>query len=237
MRIKLIFRLENNKLDLQYRKSIISWIKNSLEDYDHEVYEKMYSNNNMKSFTFAPILPKPVFSSDEIILKDPQFSIVFSVYDYISALHLYNSFVKQKNKRFSLNKNSMTLTSIVMLPEKEIKENSIVIKMSSPLIVRYHDRNTLKDMYYAFNRDEFKETLKINIEEQLSFEKLDTNILDTFDIEPIQCKKVIVSLYEKKIECSIGIFKLTGNIKLLDYLYKAGMGSKRSMGFGLFEII
>ena len=38
------------------------------------------------------------------------------------------------------------------------------------------------------------------------------------------------------IECSIGKFELEGNIKLLDYLYKAGIGAKKAMGFGLFEI-
>ena len=39
------------------------------------------------------------------------------------------------------------------------------------------------------------------------------------------------------IECSLGSFELTGERELLDYLYKAGMGSKKAMGFGLFEII
>ena len=39
------------------------------------------------------------------------------------------------------------------------------------------------------------------------------------------------------IECSLGIFELHGDIELLKYLYKAGIGSKKAMGFGLFEII
>lgn len=238
MRLKLIFKLENNIIDIQYRKSIISWIKNSIQKYDSNLFEETYNHGNkMKSFTFAPILPKPIFNKEEIILKDPQFSIVLSEYNYVYGLHLYNSFMKQVNQKYPLNKNSMTLESIVIIPEKNIKNNSILIKMSSPLIVRNHDRETLKDMYYAYNRPEFSQYLKINIKRALIAENLDENLLDDFEIKEISPKKIIVSLYEKKIECSIGSFELNGKTELLDYLYKAGIGSKRSMGFGLFEII
>ncbi len=41
MRLKLVFALENNKIDIQYRKSIISWIKHSLEDYDENLYKEI----------------------------------------------------------------------------------------------------------------------------------------------------------------------------------------------------
>ena len=56
MRLKLIFQLENNKLDIQYRKSIISWIKHALQSYDENLFQEIYNNNNKKTFTFAPIL-------------------------------------------------------------------------------------------------------------------------------------------------------------------------------------
>lgn len=36
---------------------------------------------------------------------------------------------------------------------------------------------------------------------------------------------------------SIGVFRLTGSKELINYLYQAGMGSRRNIGFGLFEII
>ena len=68
-------------------------------------------------------------------------------------------------------------------------------------------------------------------------EALDSSLLEGFKINPIQSKKIIVKLYEKKIESSIGTFEIEGKTKLLDYLYRAGIGSKKAMGFGLFEII
>lgn len=237
MRLKLIFQLENNILDIQYRKSIISWIKHALQAYDENLFQEIYNNNNKKTFTFAPILSNPKFDKEKVTMQDNQFSIVFSAYNYIYGLHLYNSFVKQKFQKFSLNQNSMKLTSIIMLKEKEINENEIAIKMSSPIICRNHDKTTLKDMYYAYDREEFTKYLKINIEEQLAAENLNTALLNDFEITPINAKKIILPVYEKMIECSVGIFKLHGNIELLKYLYKAGIGSKKAMGFGLFEII
>lgn len=237
MRLKLIFQLENNILDIQYRKSIISWIKHALQAYDENLFQEIYNNNNKKTFTFAPILSNPKFDKEKVTMQDNQFSIVFSAYNYIYGLHLYNSFVKQKFQKFSLNQNSMKLTSIIMLKEKEINENEITIKMSSPIICRNHDKTTLKDMYYAYDREEFTKYLKINIEEQLTAENLNTALLNSFEITPINAKKIIIPVYEKMIECSVGIFKLHGNIELLKYLYKAGIGSKKAMGFGLFEII
>ena len=170
-------------------------------------------------------------------MQDNQFSIVFSAYNYIYGLHLYNSFVKQRFQKFPLNKNSMKLTSIIMLKEREINEGKIIIKMSSPIICRNHDKTTLKDMYYAYNREEFQKYIRINIEEQLIAENLNIQLLNNFEITPIDAKKIIIPVYEKMIECSLGIFELHGDIELLKYLYKAGIGSKKAMGFGLFEII
>lgn len=237
MRLKLIFNLENNILDIQYRKGIISWIKHAIQEYDENLYKEMYAGNQTKTFSFASILSKPTFNNSEIIMQDKQFSVVFSAYSYIYALHLCNCFLKQKFKKYSLNKNSMTLTSIITIREKEIKEQKINIKFSSPLVCRNHNKETKKDMYYAFDREEFQKYIRINIEEQLQAENLDKSLLNNFEITPIRPKKIVIPVYEKMIECSIGSFELKGDIQLLNYLYKAGMGSKKAMGFGLFEII
>lgn len=236
MRLKLIFQLENNTLDIQYRKSIISWIKHALQSYDENLFQEIYNNNNKKTFTFAPILSNPKFDKEKVTMQDNQFSIVFSGYNYFSCLLMYNSFLKQKFQKFSLSKNSMTLTNICMIPENKIIEGNIKVKMSSPLIVRNHNKETLKDLYYGFDKQEFEKYLKINIEEQIKAENLDTSLLQNFKITPIQAKKIVIPLYEKMIECTVGSFELQGNIKLLEYLYKAGMRYKEGYGIRFIRI-
>jgi len=240
MRLKLSFELERSELDINYRKSLISFIKHSIEEYDKELFNTLYGKGKTtkKTFTFAPILNHPQFKEDKVILEGTSFYIIFSAYNYAYALHLFNAFIKQKNKKFHLNQNSMTLINLNIIPEKEIRENSINIKMSSPIIVREHNRETLKDMYYSFEKEEkFNEYIKINILEQMKAENLDSSLLEGFEIKPINAKKTVVRVYEYSIECSIGTFCLTGKQELLDYLYKGGIGSKKAMGFGLFEII
>lgn len=240
MRMKLIFELEKPELDIQYRKSIISYFKHSIQEYDENLFQDLYGEGKTKkkTFTWGAILNQPRFKEDKITLEGTGFYIIFSGYDYAYMLHLYNAFMRQKNKKFHLNQNSMTLIKVVPIVEKEITKNTINIKMSSPIICRNHDRDTLKDMYYSFEKEEdFNKYIRINILEQMKEEGLDSSMLEGFEIKPINARKTVVKLYEYSIESSLGVFELTGNTKLLNYLYKSGIGTKKAMGFGLFDLI
>lgn len=231
MRLKLTFELEKPELDIQYRKSLISFIKHVIEEYNEDLFQELYGEGKTKkkTFTWAPILNHPKFEGDKVRLEGTSFYILFSAYNYAYALHLYNSFLKQKNKVFHLNQNSMKLVKITMIKEKEIKSNDVVVKMSSPLIIRQHSKITGKDMYYSFeHEEEFNKYIRINILEQMKEEGLDSSLLEGFSIKPLKARKTVVKVYEYSIECSLGIFNLTGNTKLLDYLYKSGMRIKKS---------
>ena len=237
MRLKLTFNLENENFPIQYRKNIMSFIKLSLSEYNEEHYKRLYNqkDNIIKPYTFAVFLKEAKFKEEEILVESKKVEINIAIADQEIAVILYNSFNHQKYKKFSLDKNAMTLENITMLLEKEINENEIVIKFMSPLIAR--NRQEQKDYYYSFQHREFLETLKINIKEQLKITNIPIEYVDNFEIETIEGKKVITKFYEKKIEGTLGIFKLSGNRELLKYLYQAGIGSKRSSGFGMFQII
>lgn len=218
----------------------MSWIKKAISEYDENLYLELYQKNSTtkKTFSFAPILSHPVFAKQTVTVETNTIQIIFSAYNYAYGLHLYNSFNSQKFIKFSLDKNSMTLKQIIPITEKEITENSINIKFLSPIIVREHNRETLKDYYYSYlNMPKFKEYLNINILEQMKAENLDSKLLEGFCIEEIQAKKTVIPVYEQMIEATLGIFKITGKKELLNYMYKSGIGSRKAMGFGLFEII
>lgn len=229
MRIKLYFTLENNKIPIDYRRSIISFIKLSLSEYSENEFKKYYNqkDNIIKPYAFSVFFRHPQISAQEIIVEDKQFEMNMTIENYETAITLYNAFNHQKNKKFSINQNSWKLQNIVLIPEKEIKENKIIIKFQSPLCTR--ERNQNKDYYYSFENEKFEETLKMNIKEQLRITNISVESVDTLKITPIKAKKVIIKFYEKQIECSTGVFALEGDIELLSYLYKAGMGSKHSV--------
>ena len=228
MRMKLYFTLENEKMPIDYRRSIISFIKLSLSEYSENEFKKYYNqkDNIIKPYAFSVFFRHLQINGQEIILEDKRFEMNMTIENYETAILIYNAFNHQRNKKFSINQNSWKLQNIVLIPEKEIKENKIIIKFQSPLCARKREEN--KDYYYSFENEKFEETLKINIKEQLKITNIPTELVDTLKITPIKAKKVIIKFYEKQIECSRGIFELEGEIELLNYLYKAGMGSKHS---------
>ena len=60
---------------------------------------------------------------------------------------------------------------------------------------------------------------------------------DSFGIEPIKAKKVVIPVFGRNTDASLGIFKLKGDRDLLNLLYMAGIGARRSEGKGKFDIL
>lgn len=228
MRFKLSFELENENIPIDYRRSIISFMKKSLEEYNQDLYNTLYHAKDpiVKPFTFSVYFPSPNFKKDYIGISEKRLEVNLSNAENELSILMSNSFNQQKNKPFLLENNSMTLKTITLLPEQEIAQEQIKIKFMSPLIVR--SRQNQKDRYYSYEHEEFEETLKINIKEQLKITKIPLETVETLKLEPINSKKTVIRFYEKQIEASIGSFTLSGVPELLDYLYKAGIGSKRA---------
>lgn len=237
MKFKIYFKLEKEEIPIQYRKTIISFFKYCLEENNKEYYQKYYNEKDpiIKQYTFSTYYKQQKIEKDKIILKDKNLELNISTSDYETGIILYNSFNKQKHKKYPLNNNSMTLENITMTKEKDILSDKIPVKFQAPLCVRARENN--KDYYYSYQNEKFEEILKINIREQLKITDIPTEIVDTFTIRPINAKKVLIKFYEKCIECSTGTFEISGNKELLKYLYQAGMGSKHSAGFGMFQIL
>ncbi len=224
MRYQLSFNLENERFPLDYRRTVISFIKKSLSEYDKETYENYYHEKDpkQKPFTFSIYFHNPKFETDKIILTDKSVELNISIADYSLAIIFYNSINHQRYKAFPLTNNTMTLKNITMLPEPLITTEQIKVKFMSPLVVRQRINN--KDWYYSYStKEKFEETLKMNIKEQLSITDIPTDIVNTFEIDTIQPKKAVVKFYEKQIEASLGTYWLKGDKRLLTFLYQCGM--------------
>lgn len=239
MNIRIDFAFQKERIPVDYRSFILSFIKHSLEEYNENLYLKYYENDNpvMKTYTFSAFLGRAIFEKQGILLKDKKIVLHISDYDLQNALHLYNAFMVQydKQKQFPVLENSFVITNIHYTLEKENEEDSIIVKMLSPLLVRHHQKGE-KDIYYTFDDVEFKEELKTNIQNMIHHFGLPFT-MENFDIVPIKNKKTVIQLYHSYKNASLGIFQIKGDPELLDFLTKAGMGSLRSSGFGHFKII
>lgn len=240
MRLKILFGLKEKVLPLDYRPVFLSFIKHSLLELYPDLYNELYgeNKNTVKPFTFSIGLKNPVFNSDLIRLGGDTIGMTFSTYDYPMYIRFYNAFLKQKNKHYSLPfQNNMVLQSIKNIDARNIKKSEVVIKFESPLIVRLHNKKANTDYYYDYSHDSFENTL-LDITKEQARELGFVNVsFDNFSLKPIIPGRTVVTLFGNKVNTSLGVYKLTCNNQLLNYLYNSGIGSRRSQGFGMFEII
>ncbi len=235
---KLIFKLEKNCLPRASDKVFVSFLKASAQQSAAEFYKQLYdkSRSVLKSYTFACYLPGARFEKEQILLDTNEFAMFFSAADSEELLRFFNGFQKMKYKNYPMNGNSMQLVSVRMQQLHQIHENEIVIKMQSPLIVRRHHTENNTDHYYTYEMEDFGTALKENIDFFLQTSGLDISTED-FSIQTVKGKKVVIPVFGRNTDASLGVFKLTGNCQLLNLLYMAGMGARRSCGHGKFLVI
>ena len=236
--LKLEFQLENLELPIDLDKVILSFLKASIENYSPELFDKLYNNREsvVKTYCWACYLPGAKFMSDVIKLSMNKFTITFSDADMSELLMFFNAFSLMKYKIFHMNKNSMKLMSVKAKKLREIEENEIIIKMQSSLVARKHNSDNNTDNYYTYEDPEFPEIVKENLRIFLQKVNMERNIND-FSITPLKGKKVVARIMGRSVDANIGIYKLTGHPRLLELLYLAGIGTRRSIGHGKFEII
>lgn len=233
------FILKSETVTYEWRKCIISYMKKCLSEANEGKYfDTYYDTGKRKPFTLSVKFSSPVYEKDKIVVNDKHFKLYVSTPDSKTGFVLFSGMVAQKSKEFPLPmENSMAMINIRQLPEKTITGHRILVKMQAPLCIRKHFPDTNKDWYYSVkNEDVFRIEAKKVIYEQLrvaGFSESDS----TIDIIPINAKVAIIRHYGMKLECSLGDFILEGSPHALDYLSKAGVGSRRSSGFGMFNVM
>lgn len=234
MRLKLVFRLKSKEIPKDYRRIFMSFIKKSLESYDENVFGEYFRNKDpiLKDYTFSVYFGKCSFE-ENIKIENENISMFLSTSSYKTGIHFYNAFINMKYKEFPIKNNVLKLNNIIKLPEKNVYKNEIIIKTLSPIIIREHNKE--EDRYYYFDEENAIDILKNNIKYQ--YNKLFKSENGELDIKVLDFKKTTILNYNKKIKSNLGILKIQGDKKILDFVYKSGIGSKRSSGFGMVDII
>lgn len=241
MRFALEFRLKHKKIPIDYRRKFISFLKRCFETYDKAVFDKYYRDreNIEKPYTFAVYLGKAKFMKESIELRNDIIFLNFSTADTEAGLYFYNAVSAMVDREFAFGKeNKMKLMTVKLNNEKNIMSETVTFKTLSPILIREHDSESNTDKYFSFEEPNGIDILKENLKYQAEKHFGESSISDVekLEIEVIGMKKIIVSNYGIKIPANIGKFELSGKTYILDYLYKAGMGSKKSAGFGMLDM-
>lgn len=243
MRIKIEFETQNDELPIDYRRKFISFIKSTLEDYNQDLYFALYGvGHTPKSFCFGIyFVPNVTIDKEGITLHSKQFNVTFTTIDVLMGVHLVNAFMTRRNKWFPLadSKNKIKAISISKVKEYSISSSSAYFQILSPIIIRDHDESQDKDWYLTYEDGNFEAIWKRNLVTELRsvLGRDVTNDINALQIKPIHLKKTVIRSYGIFIPCTIGSLIIKGENYLLEYLYKAGIGSKRSMGYGCVDVM
>ncbi|HWQ71421.1 MAG TPA: CRISPR-associated endoribonuclease Cas6 [Desulfitobacteriaceae bacterium] len=243
MRIKVEFETKEETLPINYREKFLSYLKKAFEDYNQDLYQALYeSGANFKALCLAIYFrPEVEILKMGITLKSKRFVATFTTRDVMMGVHLINTLLSRRNRWAPLadTGNKLKITAVTKIQEHEITTDTAAFRILSPLVVRDHDGKEGRDWYLTFEDETFEAVWKRNLKTELR------NVLgrdagrdvERLKIEPIKLRKTVVLNYAIHIPCTIGTFVLEGEPYLLDYLYKAGMGSKRSLSFGCLDIL
>ena len=239
MKIILKVELKEAVINRDYRPIIVSFIKTALFKYNSSLFEDLYGKGKttQKSFTFDVLFHKPKFDKDTIHLQSNEFQLAISTYDPLFSIELYNALLSLKFIEFPLkDQNHMRLLNVRIFNHTLIDKEEVCIQMYSPIVVREHSRDE-NDRYYFFDEEDFDNVLLKNLKAQLENSGKQGLMNEFVSFTPICPKRVVVKSFGSSLPASIGIFQLKGSAELINYLYQAGIGSRRSQGFGMFEII
>lgn len=243
MRFTIKFETKNEFLPIDYRRKFLSYLKNAIEEYNNNLYTALYGEGHTpKSFCSSIYFaPKVVISKEEITLFSKRLHATFTTRDLLLGIHLVNALMSRVNKWFPLadSENELKAVSITKTEEVTISTNVVLFKILSPLVIRDHNEKEGKDWYLTFEDQDFERVWKRNLTTELQnvFSRDVSSDVEALIIKPVNLRKTVVKSYGIFIACTIGSFTLEGEMYLLDYLYKSGIGSRRSMSFGCVDIV
>lgn len=242
MIFKLMMELKDKNFPIDYRRVILSYIKKALSNVENGTYlSRFYKDTIQKNFCFTVEFNNPIFKKDKILLEDRNIIIKFSTSDKQTGFFLQNIFMSQINAVFKIQTdNSMTLKKIVQESKIiTIKSNKVLFKTTkgNGLCLREHDKNTNKDVYVTYQDENFEEKFKQVVGLQAQKAGFSNFISQNIKIKAVKCKKVLVKHYGVYIDTTVGFFEIEGDSKLLQYLYDGGVGSRKSSGFGMLDVV
>lgn len=234
MRLRIELQTNKGEISVDYRYACISYIKHLLDKHYEEKYLEMYERSVMKTMTFNLFIPEAKIVVNKIKFNGNKLYLNISSCDDQLVFMLYNSVLAEKNMEYPFPDSlSLKTMNVSIIEQKRIESDSVKIKMIAPLLVRKHSSDSNIDEYLTPNDGQFKEYFDISINNLLaSMEMPPAHI----DIEAIDFKTTSVLLKGKYYRASFGKFILSGDKEILQILYSGGIGSRRSQGFGMFDV-
>ncbi|MCX7757927.1 MAG: CRISPR-associated endoribonuclease Cas6 [candidate division WOR-3 bacterium] len=263
-----IFLKKETLMPKDYRRYLISLVKEAIKKSGsdgEQFYNKYYSSNIPKPFTFSAYFPSKSDNSKNMIGEN-YFNFYFSSNNYEFLMRVYNGLNYIKNEKFILfNTEIEDIKNFNLLPEKRFDKNEITFKTLSPFLVRSikNGDNYVypSNLNIKLNKGEDKKK-EFKYWEEVSLEDFKNNLLNSInslilkEIPEIKEKVESIEISDQSIVVPIshgssninhkyfmtfpgikGQLKIKANPEILKLFYDLGIGARRSEGFGMLEVI
>ncbi|MDR3217230.1 MAG: CRISPR-associated endoribonuclease Cas6 [Clostridiaceae bacterium] len=235
MRIELTFALKEPFITADDRGVVISFLKYALSNKYPELFARLYGANVSKTFSFSTFLPGAKLMGDCYSLSLNTVRVRLSSSERELLVALYNAMMNARFIDYPLPQgNSFRLTRVGYSNTFPTGASTEIIKFLSPLVVRCHDRETNEDEYLDFRSVGFPERLQIIADAYLQKREIEPCAVI---LRPLSARSTVAICLKRKFLCSFGTFELSASPEAITEFYLAGIGSRRSEGFGLFDIV
>lgn len=210
---------------LSYNEELSSSIHDDGEEYDNKKY---------KLFTFSRINGKAYYEDKKLTYKGNISFEIRSAYD-----EMIDEIEKSiNNSPFVLFNKKILKVINIKVSNHKIYENSIDIKMITPLSIHKTDEND-NTVYLRYDDEEFsKRVLENSLRKYASYTSENNDVY--LSIKPIEVEnkdKTVTTFKGTYVTAYSGIYHLEGSIDLINFLYYVGIGDRNSQGFGMFKLI
>lgn len=244
MKFKFTMKATDEKIPVGNRFMICSLIKNAVERGDQNLFKEIYlygdkKNKKIKDFTFSIYLDNYKVQNDYVEVKG-DISITISTTDYNLGIAIYNGIMMMKE--YTYKNYHIRICKAYLLKEGKVEGKLIRCKTMSPIYIKNKNGKSIGVM-----EPEFEEML--NYISNIYLESFrGYGLKEKVKFTPVSMNKVVVKeeiagfkeitgksyIY---IDSFKGLFNLEGDTEDLQILLKAGIGFRRSEGFGLIDLV
>lgn len=223
-------------LPLNYHHIIQSIIYGNLpgDGYSHQLHENGYTTGSrqFKLFNFSLLQGRYEIAGRKIAFRE---SVSWEVRSPdIYMMRKLEESIWQRGLRYG---EQYFMEPELKLVDDTIETDHVLVRMLSPICVYSTDPDTKKTCFYSPEDPEF--ALRVN-------DNFMRKYIACYGVEPdsgIMIRPVAVTPRDKYVTRYknfyvsgwMGYYRLDGRRKYLDFLYQAGIGSRNSQGFGMFE--
>lgn len=244
MQLKLSFTFQKPLLlPLGHHAALQGFIYHLLRnsaDYADFLHDTGYidSTHSFKLFVFSTLRGRHSISDNKIVYHDQVTLYVRSPKSEFCNILMS---ALQSNTSLELDHQQIELSECTF-SKKRITRNSVDIQMLSPLTLSttYYVGEKKKTLFLSPSDDRFPDALQHNTASKYraAFEDEPKNGID-LSILSLTEEDRYVTKFNNRIYITgwNGSYRLSGDPDVLSFLYDAGLGSRNSQGFGMFETL